>query len=259
MDMFGARMKQWIERSVPGEVWKLAKVISADTLKEFATALAQQHKPIAIDYAARFGLDPFPPASGKDAEKASRPSGERETGGESSRVDAAVKACATCGAVLNEQVVRFCRLSLQTFSGPGLLPDFARRPWCAAAMNAPLRSIAKRKPSAASTARGLRNVFFAGSARRPRQPWSPWRPGVTIPEVLGPPPDVRKQFAAARSMTPAGRGNRRARGGPVPPRAAGSASAKRQRMAAAQGLRLRPLHRSPARRSAGPALVFRGS
>lgn len=119
MDMFGARMKQWSDRNSPGEFLKIAKVISSESLREFATALVQQHRPITVDFAAKFGL----------------PSDSARTAGASGKADLAMRAvtcrtetpqplneksaakCSSCAAEVDSKVATFCRLNSKRFGG----------------------------------------------------------------------------------------------------------------------------------------------
>ncbi|MBW0000351.1 MAG: NERD domain-containing protein, partial [Verrucomicrobia bacterium] len=98
MDQFGTRLDQFGHEN--GNPLGVAKLISPETLREFAQRLAAQHRPSAPDYAARFGIDPLPKKSGS----AWRP-------GANSR------GCAGCGAPLDSKVVFFCRINAGRFEG----------------------------------------------------------------------------------------------------------------------------------------------
>ncbi len=120
MDMFGARMKEWMNRTSSGEVWKMAKVISPETLSEFASALAQRHRPIAFDYAAKFGINTaFPPTF--SGESVPRVPPRASVIARALPVVDAVKntatECAICRAEIEAKVATFCRLNAKRFDG----------------------------------------------------------------------------------------------------------------------------------------------
>lgn len=117
MDMFGARMKEWMSRTSSGEVLKMAKVISSDTLRDFATALAQQHRPIAFDYAAKFRISSSSPSFGGEP-ASSFPLSEAATAPiKAATVKGGRTECATCGTEIDAKVASFCRLNAKRFGG----------------------------------------------------------------------------------------------------------------------------------------------
>ena len=117
MDMFGARMKDWINRTSSGEVLKMAKVISSETLRDFATALAQKHRPIAFDYAAKFRITSSSPSFAGEGvpnvariQRANAPVATALAG-----PDNAAPQCATCSTEVETKVATFCRLNAKRF------------------------------------------------------------------------------------------------------------------------------------------------
>lgn len=62
------QLRAVIEKSVdqaaaPTALMSLTKVIGSDTLREFATKLARLHRPLTVDWAARFGILPMDPGT----------------------------------------------------------------------------------------------------------------------------------------------------------------------------------------------------
>lgn len=115
-DMFGARMKEWYNES--GDLWKVVKAVSPDTLREFAVSLAAQHRPITFDYAAKFGIAQSHAHNAGDAGSAPpvQPAQTRvaETPQPQSSTE---KCCDACNAPLDAKVVTFCRLNAKRFAG----------------------------------------------------------------------------------------------------------------------------------------------
>jgi len=114
-DMFGARLKQWREKS--GDLWKILKAISSESLREFGLALAAQHQPVSFNFAAKFGISPelarscvnarfappHQPLSAICAAKTDQPA------------RLAATHCEVCSAALEEKVITFCQLNASRF------------------------------------------------------------------------------------------------------------------------------------------------
>lgn len=98
MDQFGTRLEQFGNEN--GNCLGAAKLISSETLREFAQRLAAQHRPLVPDYAARFGIDPLPKKTGSAAKPVANP-----------------RVCAGCGVPLDSKVVFFCRINAGRFEG----------------------------------------------------------------------------------------------------------------------------------------------
>ena len=101
MDMFGSRMKKF--RNEELTLIEMAKMISAETLADFARKLVAFHKPISFDYAGKFGISPAdkfapPPLPAPVQHKDRVP-------------------CENCGASLDSKTINFCRLNKKRFDG----------------------------------------------------------------------------------------------------------------------------------------------
>jgi hypothetical protein len=109
-----------------------AKLIASDTLEEFARALASEHRPIRIDWAAKFGLPTQSPASrppqraaattftpiGAGTSPGRRPTvpiAERRGDGVAEKQSKLV--CATCACAVSNAVARFCWFNKARFGG----------------------------------------------------------------------------------------------------------------------------------------------
>jgi hypothetical protein len=113
-----------IDRATDGDnnPLTMAKLIGADTLENFARAIAAQHKPIAFDWSARFGLPEI--SSGyvlsRDATMQATPPPlpiqltasirSQKVGALTEEVKAPKKKliCATCSEPVELMVARFC-------------------------------------------------------------------------------------------------------------------------------------------------------
>jgi hypothetical protein len=108
----------------------LAKLIGQDTLEEFARALAGVHRPIRVDWAARFGLPPNAPAS----RPSSRPDTFEQIGAGANFMPRATAStaraagrgvkqkqpnhlCVACGTAVSHVVARFCWFNKPRFGG----------------------------------------------------------------------------------------------------------------------------------------------
>jgi hypothetical protein len=109
-----------------------AKLIGSDTLEEFARALASEHRPIRIDWAAKFGLPAQSPASRPSQRAASTtftligagtspgrrpivPAAERP--GDSGAGKQSKLVCDTCACAVSNAVARFCLFNKPRFGG----------------------------------------------------------------------------------------------------------------------------------------------
>lgn len=103
MDMFDKRMNDWVEKSAEFTlrgVIQLSKIVSQKTLMEFAQLLVSHHRPISINYEAKFGIS-------------SQPTGTKAKVYQQAAVAAGV--CARCGAAVDAKVVAFCRFNSRKF------------------------------------------------------------------------------------------------------------------------------------------------
>jgi hypothetical protein len=101
MDQFGSRLEQFRDES--GNPLEVAKVVSSETLMDFARRLAEQHRPLVPDYAARFGLNEL--------------SEPQERAGSAPKPAAKSRVCAGCGVPLDSKVVFFCQINSKRFEG----------------------------------------------------------------------------------------------------------------------------------------------
>jgi hypothetical protein len=114
MDMFGARLKQWQEKS--GDLWKIMKAISSESLRDLGLALAAQHRPVSFDYAAKFGIFPELARSCVDARFAPpQPHVAICVAKTGQPAKTPAKCCEECNAPLEEKVITFCRLNSSRF------------------------------------------------------------------------------------------------------------------------------------------------
>ena len=111
------RLRATIDRDFDqrGEV-SILKAISQDSLEAVGRELAAQHRPIAIDWAARFGL----PAVATPAPALVAPAVEPE-------VAAAAGACADCGRPVSKGIIDFCAAYPRRFGGRTLCITCQRR------------------------------------------------------------------------------------------------------------------------------------
>ena len=118
------QFRSMIDRATDGDnnPLTMAKLIGADTLENFALAIAAQHKPIVFNCAAKFGLLEFSPGSGNSGvvnAQAMPPllptlavasTLREEIGPVTSEVNRPKKKliCARCSASVELKVARFC-------------------------------------------------------------------------------------------------------------------------------------------------------
>jgi len=109
-----------------------AKLIGSDTLEEFARALASEHRPIRIDWPAKFGLPAQAPASRSPPRAATTtftPIGAGSAPGRRPTVPAVEPpgtrgaetqsrlVCAACGVAVSYSVAKFCWFNKPRFGG----------------------------------------------------------------------------------------------------------------------------------------------
>jgi hypothetical protein len=109
-----------------------AKLIGSDTLEEFARALASEHRPIRINWLAKFGLPTQSPASRPPQRAANTtftPIGAGTSPGRRPTVPIAERrgdgvaenrsklVCAACGTAVSFSVARFCWFNKPRFGG----------------------------------------------------------------------------------------------------------------------------------------------
>jgi hypothetical protein len=126
-DQLKARIDKNIEAD--NNVLGAVKLIGSDTLEELARALANEHRPIRIDWAAKFGLPPQAPASrppprpttfaqiGTGPPPVPQPTAakvETPAGGAGKQ---SKLVCAACGISVSYSVAKFCWVNKPRFGG----------------------------------------------------------------------------------------------------------------------------------------------
>jgi hypothetical protein len=117
-----------------------AKLIGSDTLEEVARSLASQHRPIRIDWAAKFGLPPVAPAArpprravtfaqiGAGTTRVPRPAASTpEPQGRGVEDKKSKLVCAECGCAVSNAVARFCGVNKPRFGGLVYCMDCQKR------------------------------------------------------------------------------------------------------------------------------------
>lgn len=100
-----------------------AKIISSDTLQDFAEDLASLHKPLKIDWKARFGISDTPPAinvrppSSKPSASVTPASVQPTTQSASQLTQPQRLFCAACQKTVSQNVANFCWNNKAKFHG----------------------------------------------------------------------------------------------------------------------------------------------
>lgn len=109
MDLFEKHMDRWIDR----RDFNIMKVCSPETITDFAQALVKHHRPITINFAAKFGIplsepkiEPIPFRPIQEAQPV-QPSPSLHEG----------QCCNSCGVHLDPKVINFCRFNHTRFNG----------------------------------------------------------------------------------------------------------------------------------------------
>lgn len=112
-DGLGAAIEKRIDdTSAVVAISSLTKLVSQETLETFARRLVRLHRPLKIDYAAKFGVTvagPPAPRQQPPAAIATNNGNGNDTKKES--------ACETCGAVVDGKVAYYCRVNREKFGG----------------------------------------------------------------------------------------------------------------------------------------------
>jgi hypothetical protein len=123
-DQIKARMDADIEAD--NNALQMAKLIGSDRLQEFAERLAEEHRPIAFDWAAKFGMPAKPPIVAQvppahrpvAAAPIATPSGA--TGSAPTEIVEERKSkldCVACGCRVTYSVAKFCWFNKPRFGG----------------------------------------------------------------------------------------------------------------------------------------------
>lgn len=112
-DAFVAALEKKLDGATPiGVFSSLAKVVSPETLENFARRLVRLHRPAKIDFAAKFGVD-----VSKQPDPARQPVAKGPAvpvDGSNTRKEI---ACEACGAIVDGKVAFFCRMNKARFQG----------------------------------------------------------------------------------------------------------------------------------------------
>jgi hypothetical protein len=103
-----------------------ARLVSQDTLEDLARTIASQHRPIRMDWLARFGLPPVEPARTSWKANAQAPRNDPSGSGDPPRNKTKL-ACAACGAAVSYAVAKFCWVNKPRFAGLVYCMDCQRR------------------------------------------------------------------------------------------------------------------------------------
>lgn len=100
----------------------MAKIVSTETLKDFAIQLAGVHAPLRFDWHAKFGLSKQVAALPKLETKAEQPTNQASQQKPLNEVDSEAQKkskleCVSCGAIAPYNVARFCWLNKNKFGG----------------------------------------------------------------------------------------------------------------------------------------------
>jgi len=116
MDMFQKQFtKRADEEGVIDTLASFSKIVSLETIEGIAGALIAAHKPATFDYVAKFGIKLADP---NDDSRFAPPSAVQ---------------CASCAKVLEEKVIKYCRLNPSKFGGKLLCQSCQKatsRPGC---------------------------------------------------------------------------------------------------------------------------------
>jgi hypothetical protein len=110
------------EMSALSSVSALARVVNMETLEGIGRQLIAIHRPIQIDWAARFGLSSTSTAPAPNGQPPVLPPLAAVAG------PAAGQSCASCGSLVSPKVAAYCAANLERFGGGTLCYDCQRRP-----------------------------------------------------------------------------------------------------------------------------------
>jgi hypothetical protein len=126
--------KQVDEKSTVNVFGSLARLVSAETLEDIARQLAALHRPIQVDWAARFWLSPRPVLNAVVlAEPPAQPAQPTPiapiVASAGPQAEAATETvCASCGSVVSPKVAAYCETNSNRFGGRMLCYGCQRKP-----------------------------------------------------------------------------------------------------------------------------------
>lgn len=94
-----------------------ARLVSPDTLEELARTLASQHRPIRMDWLAKFGLPPAEPARTSSKATAPAPPLDTSGSGDLQKKGKTKLVCAACDVAVSYAVAKFCWGNKPRFAG----------------------------------------------------------------------------------------------------------------------------------------------
>lgn len=107
MDLFEKRFSECVQATgFLDTLSSVSKLVSLETLQGIGEFLVNAHKPTAINYAARFGINAVA-ATRSNVPREAAPAAPAQT----------VTSCEDCGVGVDPQVIKFCRVNLQRFRG----------------------------------------------------------------------------------------------------------------------------------------------
>ena len=98
-----------------------AKIVSTETMETFARSLARLHRPMTINYAAKFGVvldDAVLDTQNQPASSGVKSGNESKT----------KNICEACGAQVEDKVVSFCKMNKAKFGGKTLCRACQKKP-----------------------------------------------------------------------------------------------------------------------------------
>ncbi len=112
------QLKARIEKDIDSDnnPLTMARVVSQDTLEDFARRLAAAHKPIIFDWVARFGL-PTEPTASPPVEIWTKPQAVAVTTPVVGEEKKSKLICAACGSAVAYNVAKFCWFNKPRFGG----------------------------------------------------------------------------------------------------------------------------------------------
>lgn len=103
MDMFEKRFGECVDESgFLDTLASISKLVSGETVNGLGRSLVAAHKPHVCDFAARFGIFPVTDQTSTKVQSAASPAERR---------------CDECSAVIDAQVVKYCRANRNRFQG----------------------------------------------------------------------------------------------------------------------------------------------
>lgn len=131
-DQFSATIfKSFDEASVGLVFGRVAKIVGKNTLKKFTQSIAKLHRPIAVDYRAKFGItvqpDPTPEVITVQETQVKYQRPAATPAQSSAKADPIPDSCDKCGANVESKVVYYCRFNRNKLGGHKILCQQCQR------------------------------------------------------------------------------------------------------------------------------------